>query len=259
VLALSDLYEEPAMLSASSGHLRIFSQGAYRVVRHRQIVPVLVSEAMDLARFHPLCWRQTPAGPVLIALRSLLSEGLGQPADTRNREPALPLMLRAFPIMVPDADALARQQLFFDKTIADNPGDIGAPLLLPDGKLSRAALMRAKMAVNFARRFPDTSALSRALDAENLLEPWPLHFDLGHGVTVAIDDLMVIAASRLDDSTLYDIVAAYGVGAGVFISLHRASLFRTGTLLAAAKYAIARSGSAKRAASRETTSGLEFN
>ncbi len=243
--ALSDLYEQPTVLSASSGHLRIYAQIAYKAVRHARMVPVVIAEAMVLARYFPLCWRDGPEGPELIALRSLLPDGEGQPGDSRNREIALPLALQAFPMVVPDSNAIERQQLYFDRTIADAPTDIGAPILLPTGKLSRAALMRAKIAVSVARAFPETMALSRELHAAGLLDPWPLAFDLGHGETVEIGGLSVLAPGRLDDGALYDLVAAFGPQVGLFVSLHRTSLFRAGVLLAAARHAVAKRRSAR--------------
>jgi hypothetical protein len=238
MVAVDTLYEHPTVLGAATGHHRIFSQVSYRLVRELQCVPVVLMEAGYLARLFPLCWRVTADGPVLVALRSLLPEGRGLSPDTPMHESLLPLALQCFPLMVPKPETIIQQHVLFDATIADNPTDIGAPLLMGDGRLSRAALDRAKKAISFARALPATEGLSADLAAAGLFEPWPLKFDLGHGQRVAIEDLLVVASSRLRGDEVSTIVGRHGVGAGLFLSFHRASLFRAGNLLAAAKQAV---------------------
>lgn len=225
------------MLAVQTGHHRIYAQISYRVVREFQFPPIILAEALQLAPAFPLCWKRTPNGPTLVAVRSFLDNGLGHPGE-HGRTLPLPLVLQAFPLIVPDADSLERHQFLFDSTIADNPTDVGAPLMLPDGKLSRAALGRAKIAVGLARYLDDADDFSRAVEDAGLLEPWPLHFDLGQGQRVAIDDLLVLAPNQLDDGIMFDLIKQYGIDAGVFLSLHRASLFRAGPLLAAARAAV---------------------
>jgi hypothetical protein len=236
---LDGFYERPTVLSAATGHTRIFAQAAYRSVRECAFVPVVLSEVERLARLFPLCWRIGTGVAAFGALRSLLDDGRGHPPDAAPLEPLLPLVLQAFPIIVPGEEDVARQQLLFDATIADDPRDVGAPLLMPEGHLSRAAMGRAQKAIAIARVMADVEALSRDLLAAGLLEPWPLNFDLGQGREVAIDDLMVLSAARLDEDELAGIVAAHGALAGLALSLHRASLYRIGTLLGAARRAVA--------------------
>jgi hypothetical protein len=250
MVAVDTLYENPTILGVATGHHRIFSQVSYKLVRELQFAPAVLVEAGHLARMFPLCWRKTAAGPVLVALRSLLPDGSGQSPDAPMHESLLPLVLQCFPLVVPGADAIMQQQVLFDSTIADSPTDIGAPLLMGDGRLSRAALDRAKKAISVARALPATEALTTDLAAAGLLEPWPLRFDLGHGHKVAIEDLLVVAASRLRYEEVSTIVSRHGVGVGLFLSLHRASLFRATNLLAAAKQAVAQAPRAHADAAR---------
>ncbi len=58
---------------------------------------------------------------------------------------SLPLMLRAYPFAVaaPQRNAAAGAQYFEDAT-ADRPTDIGAAILLPDGRPGRGAQMRLR-------------------------------------------------------------------------------------------------------------------
>ncbi|KQU51577.1 hypothetical protein ASG72_08540 [Bosea sp. Leaf344] len=229
------LYERPTLISHLTGHQRIFAQGAYKAVRDLQFAPVACEEGFGMARFYPLCWRRSGGAPVLGVLRSLLPGGLGHPADVPTQESALPLLLQCFPIILPDAEAIARQQLHFDDVIADRPSDVGAPLLMADGHLSRAALIRARRAVGLAHALNDSAALSRDIDAAGLLEPWTLDFEIGDGRRVRIDDLQVVSAARLHHPELAEIIAAHGAMAGLCLSLHRASLFRVNALLQAAR------------------------
>lgn len=201
-------------------------------------VPIVIGESAQLARFFPLCWKLTETGPVLGCLRTLLGGGRGHAADAPMTEAFLPLVLQAFPIIVPGADQIERQQLQFDAIIADKPTDIGAPLLMQNGRLSQAAMERARKAVAVARAMPDTVELTRDLHEAGLLEPWPLRLDLGSGRKVAIDDLMVISASRLHYEEIGGIVARHGALAGMFMSIQRASLFRIAILLNAARQAV---------------------
>ena len=234
----SALYDGPTTLSAETGHRRIYAPTAYRVVRELDQVPILMSEAMRLGRYYPLCWRSGPAGPRLVALRSFLPKGRGHPRDVRLQGDALPLVLQAYPFIVPDADGLRGRSMTFDDAIADEPSDVGAPILMGDGRIGTAALARCKIAIELARDLPDTLAFTRDVAAAGLLEPWPLRFDLGQGERVDIADLMVLAPDRLGDGAVHDLVSRWGVEGGLFLSLQRASLFRAGALLAGAKQAV---------------------
>lgn len=244
----SEFYEDPVQLSTQWGHHRIFAPNAYRIVRQMQTVPVLHTEAIHLATWFPLCWARTDDGPVLVALRSLLPDGLGFTSDSRKSSASLPMVFQAFPIAVPSQDDIAAQIIAVDRLIADQPTDVGAPLIADTGKLSRAALTRAGTALTIGRLLPATLSLTRAIEEAGLLEPWPLKFAVPGAPDIVFDDLMVIAASRLDRGAMFRLIEQHGPTAGLFIAAQRISLFQIGKLLNSAKIAIANRLRAEKAA-----------
>ena len=228
----TSLYEKPAILTMEWGHERIFAPQSYANIRMARALPVIVEEAALLAQSYPLCWACNDGVPVLVALFNLLPENKRRLGALRE---GLPMVAQAYPFVVPDAGSLGRQQLFVDRTVADLPTDIGAPLILDNGKLSKASLLRGKKALVIGRALPLTLDLTQDLAAAGFLEPWPLHFDLVGGARVDLDDFLVIAPKKLADPALYRIVETHGVEAGLFLGLHRISLFRIMHLLNSAK------------------------
>ncbi|PPD16078.1 MAG: hypothetical protein CTY25_03650 [Methylobacterium sp.] len=228
----NSFYENPTVVGMEWGHERIYAAPSYRLVRFLCDAPVTLGECQVLARWYPLCWRRSDDGLVLVALRSLLPEGEGHYPE--NRAP-LPLCLQAYPFAVPDPESIERQQLVVDRVIADRPTDVGAPIVMANGRMSTGAVIRARLALQVARGLQATTALSRDLDAAGLLEPWPLDFDLGQGRRAGRSDLSVIAASQLGNPLLATIVERHGVDAGLFMAYQRISLFRIGFLLQLAK------------------------
>jgi hypothetical protein len=79
-----------------------------------------------------------------------------------------------------------------------------------------------------------TTAIGNALAGLDLLEPWPLKFDID-GHHVEIPDLMVIRPSAFDSGALAGLLEAWGMPCAQMLGLHRISLFRAGVLLAGAK------------------------
>lgn len=233
----SDLYENPTAIAADWGHHRIFSPVAYRRLRDRPLIPIAHTEAIALAHLSPTCWVDTPAGPCLSVLRSLGSDGSGMPMAARKSIANLPAILQAYPVVVPRRSEEVTGAVRVDRTIAEEPTDIGAPLLMADGKASRAVGMRTRIAMKLGRALPETAALSAFLSAEGLLEPWPIDFDLGHGERARYDGLRVLARSKLGERALYRAFAKFGIDAAVFVAAHRISLFRVSALLGAARAA----------------------
>jgi hypothetical protein len=239
------LYEQPTALTADWGHHRIFAPLAYRRLTNLVLVPIVHTEAIDLARFFPSCWDMTPAGPVLSVLRALTRDASGIPAAARKAAASLPAALQAYPIVVPSTPDAMAGRILVDKVIAEDPSDIGAPLTMADGKPSRAAAARTRLALKTARTLSQTRELTRFLHDAGLLEPWPLHFELAAGERVDIDNLQVLARSRLDDPKVHRAIATHGIDAALFLSAHRLSLFRISGLLAVARAAsTARAGGA---------------
>src|SRR3954454_16718789 len=171
------LYERPTPIKATWGHHRIFAPASYRRLRNLPLVPVGHTEAMALARFFPICWAATASGMVLSALRFLTDDALGMPPVARTPVAALPQVLQAYPFVVPASEAAMDGPLLADKVIAEDPTDIGAPILMANGKLSRAAAARTRLALKLGRAVATTRSLAAELSEARVLEPWPLKFD----------------------------------------------------------------------------------
>jgi hypothetical protein len=231
------LYEKPSVLTPDWGTHRIFSPFAYKHIRNLYQAPIVHSEVLHLARTLPTCWLATDEGPVLVALRSLIGEPAAIPKAARALA-TLPLALQAYPVVVPSGST-ADGRIQVDRALADEPTDIGAPLMMGDGRPSRAMALRARAALRAGRSLAATRDLTQRLAEAGLLEPWPLQFDLGQGETVRREEFLVLARDRLDDPVLYAAIAAHGIEAGLFIAAHRLSLFRVPSLVSAARAAAA--------------------
>lgn len=230
------LYDNPCDVTTNWGHHRIFAQQAYRRVRETQFVPILLSEAHDLARWFPICWVLTGDGPpVLSAFRSLLDGGRGMQRAISASQEALPWALQAYPFVVPDAASVRDQRMRFDTALADKPTDVGAPILTEDGRFSRAARGRARTAVHVSHHYPQTLALSQTLRDLGLLVNWPLALDLGNGQQATFQNLMILDKDRLDDPVLHTQMMRFGIEAALLVAAHRLSLFRMNTLLTLAR------------------------
>jgi len=232
-----DLYENPRRLTSEWGHSRIFAPEAYAHVRTRQLVPIAHTEALTLAAYFPICWQSRQGRIELCALRSLLDDGRGHAVKSTYASGALPLALRAFPVVV-TAPSGGPDEIWIDDMVADQPTDIGAPLLMADGRLSRGTTLRIQAATAMRQSIDQTRRLTDALVDGGLLEPWPLNVDLGpDGFKVQFDDLLVVRASALPTPDMLRFLRTFGVEAAMFLTAHRISLFRTSILLHAARAA----------------------
>jgi hypothetical protein len=231
------LYDTPTVMTPDWGHHRIYAPIAYKIVRTLSLVPIVHTEVLHLASLFPTCWAVVDGELTLCVLRSLLDEELAIPGGLRAAKAVLPLAFQAYPVVVPH-QKITERQLVVDRAIADEPTDIGAPLVTGARKLSKATTVRLQIALEAGQALPATRAISRVLSDADLLEPWPLQFDLGGGKAVDIRHLMVLSSSRLDDPQIYRAIAKFGVDAALFLSAHRLSLFRIAGLLSAAKAAV---------------------
>jgi hypothetical protein len=248
----ASLYEQPAPLSNEWGHHRIYAPQAYPNIRCALTLPLVVGEAAAVAQQFPICWRQEGAAVRLVALIHMLTP------EKRHLAPMLtsyPLIGQAYPFVVPDEAMIERQQVVFDRSLADSPTDIGSPLILATGRLSKASIIRARTALQLGRAMAGTERLSWELYAAGFLEPWPLKFDLGHGVSFERRDLFVLSGKALTDPALFSFVESYGVEAGLFLAFHRISLFRAAQLLTQAKRVVAAAAGAGRLALAEEALG----
>lgn len=236
--AWARLYETPAAMAPDWGHHRIYAPAAYKIVRTLSLVPIVHTEVLKLAPLFPTCWAVVDGEPTLCVLRSLLDGGCGIPGGLRAAIAHLPLVFQAYPIVVPHQPTDKRHPIFVDRAIADEPTDVGAPLVMSTAQLSKATITRVQTALQAGRILQVTRAISRFLLDSNLLEPWPLQFSLGGGRAVDIQHLMVLSSSRLDDPQVYRAISKFGVDAALFLAANRLSLFRTAGLLSAAKAAV---------------------
>ncbi len=246
------LYEQPALLSNEWGHSRIYAPQSYSNIRCALTLPLIVAEAALVAQQFPICWRRESSGVRLVALINML------PPERRAVAQMLqsyPLVGQAYPFIVPDEATIERQMIMVDRSLADTPTDIGAPLILASGRLSKASIIRAKTALQLGRAMAGTERLSRELDLAGFLEPWPLRFDLGDGVVFERDDLFVVSPKALESPALFSLVESHGVEAGIFLSLQRISLFRASHVLAQAKRAVKAAGTSERRAAAQAGLG----
>jgi SapC len=231
----SSLYENPVRPTSVHGGSRIFAQVAYRTVREAQTCPVVHTEGLKLAALYPICWLAGGRRPALIALRSLRTDGAGYPPGIAAIPSALPLALQAYPFVVGrDAVRGDGAGIMLDNVIADEPTDVGAPILTPQGKLTRGAEVRLQAAAAFTNGLEFTEALTDALVAEECLERWQID-PAALPQEASVPDLLVIAPAEKVAARLFQVVHRLGASAGTFISVHRISLFRISVLVQAAK------------------------
>jgi hypothetical protein len=149
------------------------------------------------------------------------------------------LALQAYPFVVgrgamPDAVRGDGAGIMLDDVIADEPTDVGAPILTPQGKLTRGAEVRLQAAAAFTNGLEFTEALTDALVAEECLERWQID-PAALPQEASVPDLLVIAPAERVAARLFQVVRRLGASAGTFISVHRISLFRISVLVQGAK------------------------
>lgn len=232
-----ELYDSPRRLTSKWGHHRIFAPEAYELVRTLQLVPIVHAEALRLAAHFPIVWRVRDGRTELCVLRSLLAGGMGHPVKPTSAGGGLPLALCGFPVIA-TASAGSGEEIWIDDVVADQPTDVGAPILMEDGRLGRGAVQRIQAVLRLRQAVDLTDRLTEALAHHRLLEPWPLDFELAPGgQRVRFDDLLVVRPLASPDTGLIETLRAFGVEAATFIAAHRISLFRISVLLHAARAA----------------------
>jgi len=224
--------EHPIALEKDVLRRRIYAPQSYAPVRHTAVVPVVHSECIMLASWFPLVWRKKRRAMEFVAVRALLNDQRAQPPAARG---LLPLVLHAYPFVLDPAQPPGPDcPKVLDDVFADAPTDVGASITTIHRKLARGTLSRFRVLDRFAHESATTAAISHAITEHDLLEPWPLKFDIA-GHTVEIPDLFVIKPSAFESGDLSAMLDAHGLPCAEMLSLHRVSLFRAGTLLAMAK------------------------
>jgi hypothetical protein len=211
---------------------RIYSPLSYAPVRNAAVVPVVHSECLMLASWFPLVWRRRQATVEFVVIRALLNDQRAQPPAARA---LLPLLFHAYPFVFdPDRPVGSDTRKMLDDVFADAPTDVGASITTVNRKLARATTGRFQILDRFANEVVVTTEIGNILAELDLLEPWPLKFDID-GHRVEIPDLMVIRPSAFDSGALASLLETWGIPCAQMLGLHRISLFRAGVLLAAAK------------------------
>ena len=229
-----DFYKNITPLGSAHGGKRIYAPVSYAAVRELQLVPIVHIEALALAAWFPICWQSSATRPELVVLRSLREDGSCQPAGSPENVGSLPLVLRAFPFAVaspePNADP---NECHFDDTVADRPTDIGAPILLPDGRPGRGAQMRLRAVQAYVEARDLTDEMTDALATNDLFEPWPLDFKVADE-QLRIDGMLIVRQTAFGQPPIQQFLVQFGAAGALFLGAHRISLFRAGNLVQAA-------------------------
>jgi len=233
-----NLYRASLPIAFQASGMRIYAPVAYPAVRQAQIVPIIHIEALPMAAWFPVVWRQTEHGVDLVVVRSLLADGRGQPARSPKDPRSLPLIFRAYPFkMERKGQGGEAITITLDDAFADEPTDAGAPILSPAGELGRGAEQRCRALAVLAHMLPQTQAITQYLLDADLLEPWPLALALD-GVALEVPDLLVVRPGVFRTGGLAGFASAFGPTGARFLVAHRLSLFRAGVLAGSARTAL---------------------
>jgi hypothetical protein len=225
-------FQQPIALEKDVLRRRIYAPLAYAPVRNAAVVPIVHSECPMLASWFPLVWRRRQTRIEFVAVRALLNDQRAQPPTARA---LLPLLLHAYPFVFdPDQPIGADTKKMLDNVFADAPTDVGASITTVQHKLARATTSRFRILDRFAGEAEATTKIGNALAELDLLESWPLKFDID-GNRVELVDLAVVRPSAFDSGLLAPLLENYGMPCAQMLGHHRISLFRAGTLLASAK------------------------
>lgn len=229
------LHENLVPLSNDVSARRIFAPFAYRVVRELNVVPIVHAEASRLALWFPVAWQIKDGHARLVTLRALLPDALAVPAPARAALEYLPTLLQAYPFTLdPNEPARPQAAKMFSDVVAEFPGNVGASITTVDRKLSRATLQRFQALDFFCEHAPATQALSDMLFADSLFDPWELKFDV-EGSQIDIPDIFIVRQSAFETGAFARVLVRHGAMAAQLLGIHRLSLFRAGSLLAAAR------------------------
>jgi hypothetical protein len=225
---------------------RIYAPLAYAPVRNTAVIPVVHSECMPLASWFPLVWRRRPAGPEFVAVRALLDDQRAQVPASRA---VLPMVLHGYPFVFDPCTAMGTDcAKMLDDVFADAPTDVGATITSINHKLTRATSSRFRILDRYAAEYESTAAIGAALAERDHLVDWPLAFDID-GRRITLPDLLVIRADAFESGDFASLLERFGRPCAEMLSLHRVSLFRTGTLLAMARAMLRENGTTERATS----------
>lgn len=251
-------YEQPIPLAGEVLKQRIFSPLAYAQVRNANVMAIAAAEAARFAGHYPIAWRKRGKTFELSVVRSLLADGRGHAPGTQTTLTFIPALARAYPFLYdPERGPQVGRPKFVDGSIADKPNDIGAPIVLADGRPSKATVQRVATLDATAPSFAESAAIATYLAEADLFEPWPLHFEDVEGQTLDVADLWIVRQDIINTGKLAPLLRLHGIIAADLIGLHRISLYRAGMLLAQARSALKEPATAPVAAPQSPTT-IEF-
>lgn len=228
-----DIYTKLIPVDLKVGRRRIFAQRSYPAVRESQRIPVVHSEALELAAWFPVVWhRGAGEGANFVALRTLLPGGRGHPVGSPAIAGSLPLLLKAYPFG--PRRSSAPDVILIDDVVADQPTDIGAPILGKSGAPNIGAKQRIAAMRQFQAALPETLEMTRTLEELDLLVPWNLDFpDDAH--LGSFPGYLTVKPGALESSAFVPFARRFGLEGLRLISAHSLSLFRAGILYRRAK------------------------
>jgi hypothetical protein len=224
--------QRPIALERDALRRRIYAPVAYAPVRDTAVIPVVHTEAHQLAAWFPRVWRRRGTEYDFVAVRALINDQRAQPPVARA---LLPRILHAYPFVfdpaVPPSPDCSRM---LDDVFADCPTDVGATITTVNGRLSRATAMRLRTLDGLAEDYPPTRRIGQALAALDLFLPWQLKFDIA-GHIIEIPDLFIVRPDAFATGRFAPMLEELGSSAALVLGLHRISIFRAGALLAMAR------------------------
>jgi len=224
--------QRPIPLEQDALRRRIYAPVAYATVRDQTVVPVVHTEAYQLAAWFPLVWRARGTAYDLVVVRALLDDQRAQPRAARA---LLPRILQAYPFVFGPTNASGIEGgRMLEDVFADQPTDVGASITTVGGKFSRATLLRLRILDGLAGDLATTRRIGEMLAGFDLFEPWHLKFEIA-GRSVEIPDLFIVRQDIFETGKLSPALDELGAPAALVLGLHRISVFRAGALLAAAR------------------------
>lgn len=236
-----EFYVRPLSLSGHVGRRRIYSPQSYPAGRNRQILPVVHMEALDLAAWFPVVWTRYRGALELVVLRSLLSDGAGHPHGSPQIQSSIPLILKAYPLVVDPTQAGG--DIRVDDVIADEPTDVGATLLTERGLPSRALEERIIFVHRFGSAHAVTVRMGEHLAEQGLFQPWDLSFPDQTGLG-PFPEFLVVRPEAYESDGFVSFARAFGAAGLRLLSAHAISLYRAAVLYQRARQDLSRTAAA---------------
>lgn len=183
--------------------------------------PIVLVEALAIARGFPVLWRRTEDGPELGTLLFLT------PGDTPARanfleDQARPLLLEAYPLAI-QVRADEPAVVLIDEQSDPDPSDRMA-IFDTEGRPTPDGARKLNCLEVFVADGARTKAVTSVLDRAGLLEDWPLRLQIG-GEGVEVEGLCVIARDLRERHRLPPLMEEHGFDLAELVTLHDLSLF----------------------------------